>query len=69
LVPIWREQRFALVVSADFLTELLDAIADSYFRRQLILEQISASQLLLQEAMPPTFTECGQTTRLRKRAP
>ena len=49
LLRHWREQRFALVVSAQILTELLNTFADPYFRRQLTLEQISAARLLLQE--------------------
>jgi uncharacterized protein len=49
LLRLWREQRFALVVSVEILTELLDTFRDPYFRRQLTLEQIHAAQLLLQE--------------------
>ena len=49
LLRLWREQHFALVVSAEILTELLNTLADPYFRRQLTLEQIHAAQLLLQE--------------------
>ena len=49
LLRLWREQRFALVVSAEILTELLNTFADPYFRRQLTPEQIHAAQLLLQE--------------------
>jgi putative PIN family toxin of toxin-antitoxin system len=49
LLRLWREQRFALVVSAEIQTELLRSFADPYFRRQLTLEQIHAAQLLLQE--------------------
>lgn len=49
LLRLWREQHFALVVSAEILTELLDTFADPYFRRQLTPEQSLAAQLLLQE--------------------
>ena len=49
LLRLWREQRFALVLSAEILTELLDTFADPYFRRQLTQEQIDAAQHLLQE--------------------
>jgi putative PIN family toxin of toxin-antitoxin system len=49
LLRLWREQRFALVVSVDILTELLNTFADPYFRRQLTPQQIHAAQLLLQE--------------------
>jgi putative PIN family toxin of toxin-antitoxin system len=52
LLRLWREQRFALVVSAEILTELLDTFADPYFRQQLTPEQILAAQrLLLEEAI------------------
>lgn len=49
LLRLWREQCFALVVSEQILTELLETFADPYFRRQLTLEQISAARLLLHE--------------------
>jgi uncharacterized protein len=49
LLRLWREQRFALVMSAEILTELLNTFADPYFRRQLTTQQIHAAQLLLQE--------------------
>ena len=49
LLRPWREQRFAFVVSAEILTELLNTFADPYFRRQLTTQQIHAAQLLLQE--------------------
>lgn len=49
LLRLWREQRFALVVSTNILTELLKTFADPYFRPQLSSEQIDAAQLLLQE--------------------
>jgi putative PIN family toxin of toxin-antitoxin system len=49
LLRLWREQYFALVVSAKILTEPLNTFADPYFRRQLTPEQIHAAQVLLQE--------------------
>jgi putative PIN family toxin of toxin-antitoxin system len=49
LLRLWRDQRFALVMSAEILTELLNTFADPYFRRQLTTQQIHAAQLLLQE--------------------
>jgi putative PIN family toxin of toxin-antitoxin system len=49
LLRLWQEQRFALVVSAEILTELLNTLADSYFRRHLTAEQIDRAWLLLQE--------------------
>lgn len=49
LLRPWREQHFALVVSAEILTELLNTFADPYLRQQLTPEQILAAQLLLQE--------------------
>jgi uncharacterized protein len=57
LLRLWRDQRFALVMSAEILTELLNTFADPYFRRQLTTQQIHAAQLLLQkEAIWQPFT-------------
>ena len=49
LLRLWQEQRFALVVSTEILTELLNTFADPYFRRRLTAEEIDAVRLLLQE--------------------
>ncbi len=57
LLRLWQEQRFALVVSADIQIELLNTLADPYFRRRLRLEEIEEAQLLLQnDAMSTLVT-------------
>ncbi len=54
LLRLWREDRFALVVSAEIVAELLKTFASPYFRRQLTQAQIEAARLLLEEEATAT---------------
>ncbi len=48
LLRLWREQRFELIVSAEIVTELLNTLAEPYFRKQITPGQIELTQILLQ---------------------
>lgn len=54
LLRLWREDRFALVISADIVTELLNTFSSPYFRQRLSPEQIAEAQHLLREEATTT---------------
>lgn len=66
LLHLWREGRFALLISADIEIELGRTLAAPYFRRRLSAEQVTAALLLLAaEAVltPITAEITGVATR------